>query len=214
VLLAVSDTGVGMDVETQQSVFEPFFTTKETGKGTGLGLATVYGIVKQSGGTIWVYSEAGYGTTFKIYLPRAGTPASAMAVRDLPEHMPQGTETMLLVEDEAMVREISRQVLEMCGYTVLEAQHGVEALSIFQEEKDKIDLMITDVIMPQMGGRELVERVKQTHPQLRVLFTSGYTDDAIVRHDVIDAGTYFIPKPFTPGALAHKVREVLDARLG
>lgn len=212
VMLAVSDTGNGMDVETQAHIFEPFFTTKAVGKGTGLGLATVYGIVKQSGGNIWVYSEAGHGTTFKIYLPRVASQQveTAESKADLDE-LPKGAETILLVEDEQMVRSLTCHILELCGYTVLEAQNGIEASAVCEKSECKIDMLMTDVVMPLMGGRELAERLAQTHPQLRVLFTSGYTDDAIVRHGVIETGTNFIQKPFTPNALAHKVREVLDA---
>jgi CheY-like chemotaxis protein len=212
VMLAVSDTGSGMNQETQAHIFEPFFTTKEVGTGTGLGLATVYGIVKQSGGNIWVYSEAGHGTTFKIYLPRVAERQAETAEAKIGfDELPRGTETILLVEDEQMVRSLTRHILELCGYTVLEAQNGVEASAIFEKGERRIDLLVTDVVMPLMGGRELAERLAQTHPQLRVLFTSGYTDDAVVRHGVIEAGTNFVQKPFTPNVLARKIREVLDA---
>lgn len=210
VVLAVSDTGTGIDEETQQHIFEPFFTTKEVGKGTGLGLATVYGIVKQSGGNIWVYSEVGLGTTFKIYLPRAVEQSEAAEIRNTFDELPKGEETILLVEDEDLVRTMTRQVLEMCGYIVLEAGNGVEALSICEKHDCQIDLMITDVVMPLMGGRELAERFVQTYPEIRVLFTSGYTDDAVVRQGVIEAGTNFIEKPFSPDTLAQKVRAILD----
>ncbi|MBA2735051.1 MAG: PAS domain S-box protein, partial [Acidobacteria bacterium] len=214
VMLSVSDNGTGMSAKTQQHIFEPFFTTKEVGKGTGLGLATVYGIVKQSGGNIGVYSEEGVGTTFKIYLPRVVGQAKKSQTKDSLDDFPRGTETILLVEDEEMVRSLTRQILEECGYTVLEAQNGVEAISLCEKQDCQIDLLMTDVVMPQMGGRELAERFALAFPQMKILFTSGYTDDAVVRHGVINEGTNFIQKPFTPDRLAHKVREVLDAPHG
>jgi PAS domain S-box-containing protein len=214
VMLAISDNGTGMSAKTQQHIFEPFFTTKEVGKGTGLGLSTVYGIVKQSGGNIGVYSEEGIGTTFKIYLPRVVGQAKESKRRDSPDDFPRGTETILLVEDEEMVRSLTRQILEECGYTVLEAQNGVEAISLCEKQDCQIDLLMTDVVMPQMGGRELAERFARVYPWMKILFTSGYTDDAVVRHGVINAETNFIQKPFTPDRLAHKVRKVLDAPHG
>lgn len=214
VMMAVSDTGTGMTAETQEHIFEPFFTTKEVGKGTGLGLATVYGIVKQSGGNIMVYSEEGIGTTFKVYLPRVIQQSEAEDTRNTSDELPQGTETILLVEDEDVVRTLTRQILEMCGYTVLEAGNGVEAISLCEKHDCHIHLLMTDVVMPQMGGRELSERFAAIYPQMRILFTSGYTDDAVVRHGVIEAGTNFIQKPFTPDALAHKVRAILDGTKG
>ncbi len=210
VMLAVSDTGIGMDEETKQQIFEPFFTTKEIGKGTGLGLSTVYGIIKQSGGNIWVYSEAGKGTTFKIYLP------GITETKKIPEKVPgktsfqKGSETILLVEDEEIVRKLSREVLELCGYKVIEAENGVAALELCENYEGRIDLLMTDVVMPQMGGRELAETLSQIYPQMHVLFTSGYTDDAVVRHGIIDIGTNFIQKPFTFDSLAKKVRELID----
>jgi PAS domain S-box-containing protein len=210
VMLAISDSGTGMNDQIQQHIFEPFFTTKEVGKGTGLGLATVYGIVKQSGGNIGVYSELGVGTTFKIYLPRVIEKAEAAEVREIVDELPEGTETIFLVEDEDLVRALTRQILEMCGYTVFEARNGVEAMTMCEARDCKFDLLMTDVVMPEMGGRELAAKFAQVHPQMRVLFTSGYTDDAIIRHGVIEAGTNFIQKPFTPDALALKIREVLD----
>jgi CheY-like chemotaxis protein len=210
VLLAVSDTGCGMDPKVQARVFEPFFTTKGSGKGTGLGLATVYGIVKQSGGNIWVYSEVGRGTTFKIHLPRVDEVSEdeeVMAAKAIPE----GTETVLLVEDEDQVRAILTQILQRQGYQVLAASNGAEALAISRDLQCDIKLMITDVVMPQIGGRELAERVLRIRPSLPVLFMSGYTDDAIVRHGLLDEKLNFIQKPFDSSGVARKVREVLDA---
>ncbi|MEP6903329.1 MAG: PAS domain S-box protein [Actinomycetota bacterium] len=211
VLLAVSDTGTGMDQETKQHIFEPFFTTKAIGKGTGLGLSTVYGIVKQSGGNIWVYSEAGNGTTFKIYLPQIEETGKFMEQQTVDSSdFQRGAETILLVEDEEIVRKLTCEVLESCGYTVIEAQNGIEALFVCEKHGGKIELLMTDVVMPQMGGRELAEKLTQAYPQMRVLFTSGYTDDAIVRHGIIAAGANFIQKPFTFDALARKIRNLLD----
>jgi PAS domain S-box-containing protein len=210
VMMSVSDTGTGMDAETKRHLFEPFFTTKEVGKGTGLGLATVYGIVKQSGGNIWVYSEEGIGTTFKIYFPRVEEEPQCEEKKQSAKNLPIGTETILLVEDEDMVRTLTRQILEECGYTVLEAQSGVDALSLYENYDSDIDLLMTDVVMPRMSGRELAERLGALHPQMHIVFISGYTDDAVVRHGVIEAGTNFIQKPFTSHGLAHKVREVFD----
>jgi len=211
VMLSVTDTGVGIDDETIQHVFEPFFTTKSIGKGTGLGLSTVYGIVKQSGGNIWVYSEVGKGTTFKIYFPRVHDNLQNNE-RSSSAGLQRGTETILLVEDEELVRGLSRDTLESCGYTVIEANNGIDALQLCAERKFHIDLLLTDVVMPQMGGRELAEKLLLKFPQIRVLFTSGYTDDAVVRHGIIAKGTNFIQKPFTLDALARKVRESLDSR--
>ncbi len=211
IMLGVSDTGCGMDAATRERIFEPFFTTKGAGKGTGLGLATVYGIVKQSGGNVWVYSELGQGTTFKIYLPQAEELAET---GDLPgpKPTPHGTETVLVVEDEEQVRAILVRILENQGYHVLSASDGEEALAISQEPGD-IQLMITDVVMPQMSGRELAERVVAARPSLRVLFMSGYTDDAIVRHGLLDEELNFIQKPFDSATVARKVREVLDSHV-
>jgi PAS domain S-box-containing protein len=209
VMLAVSDTGTGMDAETQQHIFEPFFTTKEVGKGTGLGLATVYGIVKQSSGDIWVYSEPGKGTTFKIYLPIAEDAASPEAEPHTTD-IPQGQGTILLVEDEELVRNLAGEILRMKGYQVLTAANGVEALRVCNEYAGRIDLMVTDVVMPQMGGRELAERIRSVRPETKVLYMSGYTDDAIVRHGILDDHVSFIQKPFSPDLFALKVREVLE----
>ena len=210
VQLAVSDTGCGMDAATRARVFEPFFTTKEKGKGTGLGLSTVYGIVKQSGGSIWVYSEPGQGTTFKIYLPRVlsavtfSTPVPAVVSR------PVGTETVLLVEDEEAVRELAQRVLRSAGYTVLAAASGADALAICGAHQGHIHMVLTDVVMPQMGGKALVERLAAFRPGIKILYMSGYTDDAIVHHGTLDPGTHFIGKPFNAADLAKKVRAVLD----
>jgi two-component system, cell cycle sensor histidine kinase and response regulator CckA len=208
VMLAVSDTGVGMDAATQARIFEPFFTTKGE-HGTGLGLATVYGIVKQAGGTVRVYSEPGHGATFKIFLPRvAEMPAPLDAGADTPPS--PGTETILLVEDEEALLHLTRETLANLGYTIVEARHGAEALLVAAEYTDPIHLLLTDVIMPQVSGRELAERLAATRPGLRVLYMSGYTAGAIEQHGVLEAGTFFLQKPFTPAQLGRKVREVLD----
>jgi two-component system cell cycle sensor histidine kinase/response regulator CckA len=209
VLLALSDTGVGMDAETLKHVFEPFFTTKELGKGTGLGLAMVYGIVKQSDGHVWVYSEPGVGTTVKVYLPRVDEEVEHVAAR--PEAAPsRGGETILLAEDEESLAEMIKEILEERGYTVLAPGAGPQALETAQTHKGSIHLVVTDVVMPRLSGRELVGRLSEVHPETKVLYMSGYTDDAIAHHGVLDAGVPFIEKPFSPEALASKVREVLD----
>jgi len=210
VMLAVTDDGSGMDQETQARIFEPFFTTKEMDKGTGLGLSTVYGIVKQSGGNIWVYSEPGKGTTFKIYLPRVEEAAEKIE-RPKAVSLRRGTETVLVVEDEDAVRELVCRILQVSGYKVLEAPHGGEALVIAEQHEGAIDLIITDVVMPHMGGRELAERLAKMRPGIKVLFTSGYTDNAIVHQGVLDEDTAFIQKPYTVSSLLAKVREVLEA---
>jgi PAS domain S-box-containing protein len=210
VQMAVTDTGEGMSETIKENIFEPFFTTKRLGKGTGLGLATVYGIVKQSGGNIEVYSELGVGTTFKIYLPRVVEEIAVVKIRAVPSEIIGGAETILLVEDEEIVRDLSKQILKECGYTVLEAIDGAQALSICESEDNHIDLLITDVVMPVMGGRELAEILLARLPKLSVLFTSGYTDDAVMRHGVIKMDTNFIQKPFTPESLTCKIREILD----
>jgi two-component system cell cycle sensor histidine kinase/response regulator CckA len=210
VLLAVSDTGCGMTEEVKAKVFEPFFTTKEAGKGTGLGLATVYGIVKQSGGYIYVYSEPGLGTTFKIYLPLVEDGVPAGTSNSDRKTLPQGSETILLVEDEDAVRSLTRYTLQMQGYAVLEARDGEEALRVADQHQGQIHLLMTDVVMPRMGGRRVAERLAQTHPGVKALFLSGYTDDAVVRHGILEGEVAFLQKPFTPSALAQKVRDVLD----
>jgi PAS domain S-box-containing protein len=210
VMIAVNDTGDGMDAATQARIFEPFFTTKEKEKGTGLGLSTVYGIVKQSGGYIWVYSELGKGTTFKVYLPRVEDVAAVRQPRPVLESR-VGTETLLLVEDDQPVRKLSRKILERAGYNVLEAESGRKALELTRHSNGGIPLVVTDLVMPDMSGTELAAELAGRHPEIRVLFMSGYTDDAVVRHGLLAAGRAFIQKPFTPDALTRKVREILDA---
>lgn len=211
-MLAVSDTGIGLDQATKARIFEPFFTTKEPGKGTGLGLAMVYGIMKQSGGTIEVYSEPGRGATFKIYLPQVREPASSGKSLNGLQTIPKGSETLLLVEDEDAVRALAGHVLRSCGYTVLEATNGKEAVRLLEVATKPIDLLVSDVVMPHLGGRQLVKQLTTLRPGLKTLFLSGYTDDAIVRHGVLEEGFAFLQKPFTTIGLAQKVREVLDEK--
>jgi PAS domain S-box-containing protein len=211
VLLALSDTGAGMDSETCSHAFEPFFTTKELGRGTGLGLSTVYGIVKQSGGHVWVYSETGKGTTFKVYLPRVYEVAQTAEIDDSPAKSLEGSETILLVEDDDGVRTLATTVLERFGYRVLAAATGVEALEVSRLYNRAIELLVTDVVMPEMGGKEMASRLRQTRPDMGVLYCSGYTENAIVHHGVIDDEVAFLQKPFSPDGLARKVRDVLDA---
>ena len=208
-LLVMRDNGCGMDETTRKRLFEPFFTTKAMGKGTGLGLATVYGIIKQSKGYIWVYSEPGKGTAFKIYLPCTSTPQSPTKVTTGHEEIPGSGQTILVVEDEASLRKLCAAVLKKAGYYVLAAANGGEALLLIEEKKLQPDLILTDVVMPGMSGKVLADRLKQTLPHIRVLFMSGYTDDAIVQHGVLDSGIPFIEKPFSTKALVNKVGALL-----
>jgi CheY-like chemotaxis protein len=210
VMMAVSDTGIGMDEATRSRVFEPFFTTKDPGKGTGLGLATAFGIVKQSGGNIWAYSEPGHGTTFRVYLPRADAPVEATGP-PLPNEPAQGgSESILLVEDDDSLRDLARESLQTMGYTVLEAKHGAQALIVAEQHPGPIHLLVTDVIMPHMNGRELADQLVGARRDTRVLYMSGYTGEVIRGQDLVHPGTTFLPKPFSPDSLARKVREVLD----
>ncbi len=209
VLIEVTDTGTGMDAPTLARVFEPFFTTKERGKGTGLGLASVYGIVRQSGGHIAVTSTPGVGTSFRIHLPRVDAPVDAAPAPRVVSVPAAGTETVLVAEDEQMVRVLIRKVLEQAGYTVLLASGGAEALQLAARHAGPIQMLVTDVVMPGMNGRELARRLLELRPDTKVLFLSGYADDAVERHGVLDPGTAFMQKPFSPGALASRVREVL-----
>ena len=213
VLLAVTDTGIGMDEEIQARIFEPFFTTKGKDKGTGLGLAVVYGVVKQSGGYIWVYSEPGKGSTFKIYLPRVEEAVEKASQNTGPAKSSQGSETILLAEDEQSLRHLIRDLLAQRGYTVLEACDGAEALGIAHQHQGTIHLLCTDVVMPVVGGRELAEKMALLRPDTKVLFMSGYTDSAVTARGVLETGIFLLQKPFTLDALTRKVREVLDARV-
>src|SRR5690606_6738766 len=213
VRLTVSDTGTGIPHHIQPHIFEPFFTTKEKGKGTGLGLSTVYGIVKQSGGFIWVYSEPGQGATFKIYLPRVDAPAEQTPAPQPEVAAHAGEETILLVEDEPAVRDLAQRILRRKGYRVIVASNGREALDLVERQEGPIGLLVTDLIMPQMDGRELAQRLAALRPGLPVLFMSGYTGDTIAQRGVLDPDVAFIEKPFSPEGLARKVREILDARV-
>jgi PAS domain S-box-containing protein len=212
VMLAVSDSGIGMDAETQEHIFEPFFTTKERGKGTGLGLSTVYGIIKQHGGDIWVYSEPGRGTTFKIYLPRVDAAAAAGEKASKADPSPSGEETVLLVEDEDAVRKLVRGVLDQHGYHVLEADSGARALEVVRDFDGTIDLLLTDVVMPKMSGRDLAEALALLRPEVKVLYLSGYTERSVFDQGLLDRRSPFLQKPFTPDTLARKIRDVLDSR--
>ena len=199
-----------MDKETQSRIFEPFFTTKEKGKGTGLGLSTVYGIVKQSGGYIFAHSDTGSGTTFRIYLPKVTDPAGQAGVVKHPQAPIGGSETVLLVEDEESVRELVRETLKSKGYVVMEAADGVSGMKVAESHKGKIDILITDVVMPGMSGRELAQRITAVRQTIKVLFLSGYTEDAIIHEGVLEPGTAFLQKPFSAEELTRKVRTVLD----
>jgi two-component system cell cycle sensor histidine kinase/response regulator CckA len=211
VMLAVSDTGGGMSPETLAHIFEPFYTTKEPGKGTGLGLSTVYGVVKASGGYVWVYSELGQGTTFKIYLPRVDQPAQPLSAENRSSGIQRGTETILLVEDDPQLNRLASSVLTHCGYKVLAAANPEEGLALCRTHPHEIHLLVTDVVMPKMNGRQLAEEVARIRPSVKLLYVSGYTGNAIVHYGVLDAGLWFLPKPFSLAALVAKVREVLDA---
>jgi signal transduction histidine kinase len=214
VQLAVSDTGCGMDEETRSRIFEPFFTTKEQGKGTGLGLATVYGIVKQSGGYVWVYSEPGHGTAFKVYLPMVDAAAESPRHTERSEELPRGSETILVVEDDALLREVTCEFLQTSGYTVIPAGSPAEAMHLTESHSGPIDFLLTDVIMPKMNGRELATRLSKARPEMKVLYVSGYAD-GIVRdgmHGALEEGLAFLQKPYTHRALTWKVREILDSQ--
>jgi hypothetical protein len=212
VMIAVSDNGHGMDAETKRRVFEPFFTTKERGKGTGLGLATVYGIVKQAGGDIWVYSEVGKGATFKLYFPVVSEPASATLDGDAASAQDAAHATILLVEDEPGVRELTSKMLKLMGYTALNASSGAEALALSKAYRGSIDLLLTDVVMPGMGGQQLAEELRRRRPEIKVIYVSGYTAHTVSDHGVLDAGVEFLAKPFSREALARKLRETLSKR--
>jgi CheY-like chemotaxis protein len=213
VMLAVSDTGIGIDAEAQTHIFEPFYTTKAAGRGTGLGLSTVYGIVKQSEGYIWVYSERNRGTTFKLYLPCVEGGATREIIESKEQVATQGSETILLVEDEEAVRELASTVLRAHGYAIVEAASAEQAEELAGEHGGCIDLLLTDVVMPGMSGRELARRMTARMAKLRVLFMSGYTDNVFAQGGVLETGTSFLQKPFSPRGLAAKVREVLDSSL-
>jgi two-component system cell cycle sensor histidine kinase/response regulator CckA len=210
VLLSISDTGIGIDKETQARIFEPFFTTKDRGKGTGLGLSTVYGIIKQSGGFIWVYSEPGQGTTFKIYFPLlSATSQRRTFVTETVDGL-NGNETVLLVEDEKMVRELAERILTEFGYKVLVAENGEVAKQIFEQQKEKIQIVVTDIIMPGISGRDLAAHIKKENPDIKLLYISGYSDEAILHHNKIDNGSEFLQKPFTAQKFVRRVRQILD----
>ena len=213
VMIAVTDSGHGMNNETLLHIFEPFFTTKEKGKGTGLGLSTCYGIVKQNNGNIWVYSEPDHGTTFKIYLPSVDRIPSHLSLHEESGNITGGTETVLIAEDEPSLRQMAVRILRSKGYTVLEAPNGKEALSVAEKYiSQEIHLLVTDIVMPYSGGKELYNQLKEIYPGIKVLYMSGYTDNSIVHHGVLEPGITFLQKPFSPGAIASKVRQVLDKR--
>jgi CheY-like chemotaxis protein len=212
-MLAVSDNGSGMNAETLSHIFEPFFTTKGRDRGTGLGLATVYGIVAQSGGHIAVESEPGQGTVFRVYLPRVDEPADRLAPPSTGAEARGGQETILLTEDAVDLRTLAREVLTRRGYLVLDAADGAEALALAERHPGPIHLLLTDVVMPRVSGRELAEHLAAKHPAMKVLYMSGYTDDAVLRHGVLRSEVAFLQKPFGPGALARKVREILDTEV-
>ncbi len=209
-MFAVTDTGCGMDEETQSRIFEPFYTTKELGKGTGLGLATVYGIVKQSGGFIWVYSEYGRGTTFKVYLPRVENLATRLRPNKRQREACKGTETVLLVEDSEPLRALIKEFLNDSGYTVLEAANGNDAIRIASEFGGPIHLLLTDVVMPGMGGQQLAEQLTRIRPATKVLYMSGYPNAGIAHSGILAAGVVLLEKPFTREILSRRVRQVLD----
>ncbi len=210
VVLTVSDTGIGMDKEAQERIFDPFYTTKEKGKGTGLGLSTIYGIVKQNNGFIWVYSEPGQGSTFKVYLPKVKGDVKGEEKERTPVIKLAGFETVLIVEDDDSLRKLTQKSLQPHGYRILVAENGEDALRVSKEHEGTIDLLITDVVMPRMGGKEVAERLQPLHPQMKIIYMSGYTDDSIVHRGVLAPGLNFLEKPFSPAGLARKVREVLD----
>jgi two-component system, cell cycle sensor histidine kinase and response regulator CckA len=212
VQVTVTDTGCGMDETTLGRVFEPFFTTKDKGKGTGLGLATVYGIVQQSKGSIRVESEVGRGTTFRVYLPRDSSTVAVVPSVALGPGRTEGSETILLVEDEEELRDVTRRSLEGAGYTVLCAGDGEQGVRVAEEHPGEIHLLLTDVVMPKMGGRALAQKVRRSRPEAAILFMTGYTDDTVIRHGLLDAGTKLIVKPFTGTLLMQKVRETLDGQ--
>jgi CheY-like chemotaxis protein len=210
VMVAVSDTGSGIDKKTQEHIFEPFYSTKEKGKGTGLGLSTVYGIVKQNKGFIWVYSEPGQGSIFKIYLPKAKEDVKTEEKVQTPVKDLGGSETVLVVEDNVSILNLAQRALQKYGYKVLTAKSGEDALRIGKEYEGPIDLLLTDVVMPTISGKETAERLQPLYPQMKVIYMSGYTDDAIVHLGVLEPGLNFIEKPFSSDVLASKMREVLD----